>query len=247
MYSRSGPSPSSPSQARAESMSEPGDSSLRPWLPSASHANGHGGSPISSTRISTSLRVQASATIERIALIWFGARRASCMDTSAFGSRDAASRTCSRSLASSIERVSANGVSVWAVSRSTSLRTPIGSPDGDTTGTWRTPRLSISSITSPPRRSGVTVKAGALITSRTGPSADRPSATTARRSRSVRIPKRPSPRRTIVASSPDSVSSRADSRTVASGSQMSGSPRTRRSAGLLCGVDVGRQRSWVRL
>ena len=184
---------------------------------------------------SMNLLVHASATIAMISPTWDGATRASCSATTMEGSRAAASRTSSTLPASSIERRSTNGVSVWAARRSMSLSTPIGSPSGETTGTCRIPRFSISSITSPPKRSGVTVNAGALIASVTASSAGTPSATTLRRSRSVRIPTPSSSRRISAASFPVCDISRAASRSVASGSHTSGSPRIRLAAGCCCG------------
>jgi hypothetical protein len=82
-----------------------------------------------------------------------------------------------------------NGVRVSAASTSTSRSTPITSPPERTTGTWRTPRSIIVSAASDTVTSGSAVSAGALITSLTGTSWERPAAITrARRSWSVTIP-----------------------------------------------------------
>ena len=159
-----------PSQTRAESTSDEGTTSRRPRLPSANQDTGQGGAPSSSTANSISLRVSASVTTAMIEAIWAGGYSASFRAITAGRSSPAARRRPSTSSASSIARRSANGARASAASRSLSLRTPRTSPWGQTTGACRMSRSSISSITSAPSRSGVTVNAGKLITSVTGAS-----------------------------------------------------------------------------
>ena len=110
--------------------------------------------------------------------------------------------------------------------RSWSSTIPMTRPVGEVTGKCLTPRSSMSRSTSLPGRSPGTVNAGAVMTSDTGESLDKPPATTReRRSASVTIPSEP-PRSTIRAVAPAAVMRWAASRRVVPGSQMTGELRT---------------------
>ena len=187
------------------------------------------GPPRSPIVSSMNLLVHASATIAMIALTWVGATCASCRETT----RETAEPP-------PLSAPDVTGLVDRAAQRERRLRlgrqqVHVGEhtahfAEGETTGTCRIPRFSISSITSPPKRSGVTVNAGALIAlvmvASAGHSVGHHGAKVSIREDSYP----PSSRRISAASLPDCDIRRAASRSVTSGSHTSGSPRIRLAA-----------------
>ena len=101
--------------------------------------------------------MSASITTDWIAAMSVAATRASCSAITA-GLTPAAASTRSASVAArAIAARRWNELRVATATRSESSTTPITSPVAETTGKWRIPRSSMSSSTSPPRRSAVTV------------------------------------------------------------------------------------------
>ena len=147
-------SSSSVYQTSALSMSDDGTASRRATLPSAIQANGTGGSV---TVRSSSRRVAASITTDSIAEMSVAATRASCSATIA-GRRPAQAAATSAAVAArAIAWRRWNELRVATATRSESSTTPTTRPSGASTGKWRIPRSSMSSSTSLPMRSAVTV------------------------------------------------------------------------------------------
>ena len=178
-------------------------------------------------------RTNASTTTETIELMLAGPAPASSIPITAESSSPAGRRNASKLVASSIARLSMNGVRVSAASRSMWLTTPSSSRRAEITGMCWTPLSSIVTISSATGCSASAVITGVVITSLIGVSSGNPAAIAReRRSRSVTIPSSPSPRSTRIEPASSSRSIRAAaSRRVRSGSQSTARSRTRLRAG----------------
>ena len=235
MYRSCSRSPSSPSQTRAESMSDEGTTSRRPRLPSASQATGQGGAPSSPTVNSISRRVRASATtamIEAICAGELGIVKGDHRRTQLGRTRGAAVEVVGV-VDRAPQRERRSGFGRQQVSVAEDPEDLAVGPDHRHVPDVAVEHLEHDLVA---KRSGVTVNAGALITSVTGASASTPPATTrSRRSMSVTIPRLPSGRRTRAALASPRPCGAAASRTASLGSQMIGRLCTSRATGCCAG------------
>ena len=176
-------------------------------------------------------RVSASITTALIPQTSDALTRASTRPMIVGVSPAAAVTTSSTDRARAIADRSPTLLRVVAAMTSTSSSTPSSSPVGATTGACRNPRSSMSSNTSPPSRSAAAVQAGAVIALLTGSAVSMPAATTARRSRSVRMPSCPSGSGTTTDVAPHAVMRCAASRTERCGAAVHSGARSRSRTG----------------
>jgi hypothetical protein len=160
-------------------------------------------------------------------------RRASRSETKSFGSLEAVVASSSSSRAAVIDQRRANGLRASRLMRLPAETTPTTLPPASTTGRWFTPACSISMLASGASIWALTVFTGAVMTTLTGVSDDKPPARTfLRRSVSVTMPS-PLRLRTRSAVTTSSLMSVAASRTVVAGSQNTGPRRIRDVTGTL--------------